>query len=231
MLRKRQIASSAEARRWLIAAGWNADGGLVPADDVHSRRPFPVPYSAMASPRVYLPIASLFDRADFRPWIGATEPSSRVTGAARRPTDARENLPQHPQTADAQSNRACGSPGKRQPLQGCQRGKDAPDGQTNGPWGDVFVTEDESDGTMRNSAEVVPCRSRTMGDDGTHDIPRDSGDSESAGPGVFLSKPSPEVGTSSDAGDPQEESRFWLWAGRSWGGLQVRPVTCGRRWN
>jgi hypothetical protein len=231
MLRKRQIASNADGRRWLITAGWGADGGHRSAAGLHSWQPFPVPYSAMASPRVYLPIASFFYGTDFRPWIGATEPSSRATALPSPPVAARDNLAKHPKTTDAQSDRACGSPGKRQPLQGCQRGKDAPDDPINGPWGDVFETEDEADDTMRSSAEGVPCRSSAMGDDGTHDIPRGSGAGAFATPGVFLSAQGLIVGTSCDNGDDSQERCFWLWDDGVWGEHRVRPETRSSRWN
>jgi len=186
VLRKRPITSRATGHRWLIAAGWNAGGWQVPAESIHSDRPVPVPHSAMASPRAYLSIASFLDSSDIHPRIGATEQRSRASGTAWQPTEAREIPILHPAKQDAWSNRACGSPGRRQPLQGRQRGTDAPDDSTGGSWGDVFEIEDAFSGMARSSAEVVPCLSLAMGDDGTHDIPRGSGAGAFAAPGVFL---------------------------------------------
>ena len=186
MLRKRPITSRASGHRWLIAGGWNAGGWQVPAESIRSDRPVPVPHSAMASPRAYLSIASFLDISDIHPRIGATEQRSRATGTAWRPTETREILIPHPAERDAWSDRACGSPGRRQPLQGRQQGTDAPDDRTGGSWGDVFEIEDAFGGRAGNFAEVVPCLPLDMGDDGTHDIPRGSGDGAYAAPGVLL---------------------------------------------
>lgn len=185
MLRKRPITSTATGHRWWIAAGWNARSWQAPAESVHSDRPVSVPHSAVASPRAYLCIASFLDSTDIHPRIGATEPRSRVTGPAWRPTGTREFLILHPAKRDAWSNRACGSPGRRQPRPGCPRGTDAPDDSTGGCWGDVFVIEDTSGGMARSSAEGVPGLSVATGDDGTHDSPQGSGAGACAAPGVL----------------------------------------------
>jgi hypothetical protein len=186
MSRKRLITSSANGHRWWIAAGWRTVGRQTPAGGIHSNRPVPVPYSAMASPRAYLTIASFLDSSDIHPRIGATEQHSRAVGTAWLPAKAHEIPALHPGRTDAWSNRACGSPGRQPPLQGCQRGTDAPDDSTGGSWGEVFTMEDAFGGGVRSSAEVVPYLPSTMGDDGTHDIPRGSGAGAFAAPGVFL---------------------------------------------
>lgn len=186
MLGKRPITSRAERLRWWIEAGWRADGGQAPAEGILSGRPVPVPYSAMASPRAFLTIASFLENLDIHPWIGATEQPSRATGTAWRPTEPREIPTLHPARKDAESNRACGSPGERQPHQGRQQGTDAPDDSTGGTWGDVFKIEDAFRGMARSSAEGAPGLSVARGDDGTHDIPRGSGAGAFAAPGAFL---------------------------------------------
>ena len=186
MPRKRPITSRAERHRWRIEAGWRADGGQAPAEGIHSGRPAPVPYSALASPRAYLTIASFLESSDIHPRTGATEQPSRATGTAWRPTETREIPTLHPARKDAKSSRACGSPGERQPHLGRQQGTDAPDDSTGGTWGDVFKIEDAFRGMARSSAEGVPGLSVAMGDDGTHDIPRGSGGGAFAVPGVFL---------------------------------------------
>jgi hypothetical protein len=227
MLRKRPITSIADGHRWLTA-GWRTAGDGTSGAVIRTGRPDPVPHSTFASPRISFTIASLLHSTDLQPRIGATEPSPHATGAAHRFAGAREISILRPHREDADFNRACESPGRREPLQGGQAGKDAPDDGTDGSWGDVFVIEDDFEGSMSDSAEVVPHLFLAMGDDETHDIPRGSGAGAFAAPGVFLDAHRPKPRTSRD---DESKKSHWLLGGGCWSGLGVRWQTRGERWN
>lgn len=193
MLRKQSMASMADGRRWLIAVGRQVPGRQKAGAGRHFSRPFPIPYSATASPRDHHTTASFLDGSEVHPGIGATGRLPRATGMDCVLVGSREVFMPHPAKVmeDARPNRAYGSSGLQQPRQGGQWSTDAPGDGADGPWGDVFaMAQDGFGGTTRSFAEGVPCRLPAMGDDETHDIPRGSGAGAFAAPGVFLETPS-----------------------------------------
>jgi len=185
------------ARKWLIGTGLTPRGAatpmrtVVPAGPQRCAGPAPVPSlpamrSAVASPRACLTSAPPCDTVVNSPLTGATENSSRGHGAIRPAVKARAIFAFVRETEDTWHDRAFAAPGTPPRLQRCRPSKEAAGDGADQKWGDVFATEYEVRDRMRDSGEVVPWPSTTIGTDQTRDVLRDSGTADLAVPGASL---------------------------------------------
>jgi len=189
-------AVAAARQRWLARPG--------------SRPPLPVGHSVMASPRACLTSAPRCDMGDTNTSTGATKDAWRVDGATDASVRARVMWAWAGETKDAWYDRASASPRASQRLGRCRICQDTAGNSADGKRGAGFARDDEPRDRKRDSEEVVPRLSATVGTDRTHDVLRDSGVAALASPGASCSDSGGGFsGTSHPYLRPQEGYRDW----------------------